>query len=341
LSPCFSDFSAFCSGGLVDIIADWVRDCAVAYSTEIALATGTAAAIEGFYSVFFSSPRVESRSFGVLHLVRALSNSAPHLYFLLVVMIREGIYMLEAQIHLGLGPTIAAAKCDLRIVLLSAICSFLCLISALLNFVTSPVTDAPSAVRRSMLSGARGETVAIALVVFFVSDIVLRTLAIMCFAYGLSDRGWVAIIVISIIALCSWSTKYLYDPAAKVTIKAYGGKAIFFDVVEAFSAVMAPRLLFGVDASTRFSGNISVTVSCVALLTASLAFAEGNLRDGDFQRQIATICSAAVVGKLGTFFWCVYPALTRKYEILHWLTKDTHEAGPTTASPSAAGAEML
>eukprot|EP00965_Chrysotila_dentata_P034211 1139136-Pleurochrysis_carterae.AAC.1 len=95
LSPCFSDFSAFCSGGLVDIIADWVRDCAVAYSTEIALATGTAAAIEGFYSVFFSSPRVESRSFGVLHLVRALSNSAPHLYFLLVVMIREGIYMLE------------------------------------------------------------------------------------------------------------------------------------------------------------------------------------------------------------------------------------------------------
>eukprot|EP00965_Chrysotila_dentata_P185225 6114451-Pleurochrysis_carterae.AAC.3 len=75
----------------------------------------------------------------------------------------------------------------------------------------------------------------------------------MCFAYGLSDRGWVAIIVISIIALCSWSTKYLYDPAAKVTIKAYGGKAIFFDVVEAFSAVMAPRLLFGVDASTRFS----------------------------------------------------------------------------------------
>eukprot|EP00965_Chrysotila_dentata_P233901 6199861-Pleurochrysis_carterae.AAC.4 len=69
----------------------------LSHSVEISFFTGTAPIFEAIYSVFLSSPREESGAFNVLNLVRARSCSAPQLYFLLVVMIREGIYLLQVR----------------------------------------------------------------------------------------------------------------------------------------------------------------------------------------------------------------------------------------------------
>jgi len=206
--------------------------------------------------------------------------------------------------------------------LLAAICSFVCLISAMINFLVSPVTDPLSSFREEMLSGARGETVVLSCLLYLSSDILLRTQAIMCFAYGLSDHGWLAILAVAIVAIGVWSTKYAYDKGARIIVKAYGLYAIFFDLIEAFFALTAPRLLFGATPEGKLWGTIGSTTGCVAFLVVSLVFAEGKLQDADFQRDMVGICAGAVVCKFGAFFWCIYPVMSGKYEVLHWLTKD-------------------
>jgi len=278
-----------------------------AASPTLALLSGLAVPIEGFHSVF--ARKRASRSFCVLHLIRARVFSAPNVFYSLVVVMRVGYYMVYMQFAAAFGNTIAAAKVDLRLQVLSLFLSALNLLSSLMHFCTSPATDPLSAMTFSA-ANTKPPTLLLALATYFISDVTLRAVAVMCFAYGLSEDGWRVFIGTCLAGASIWMLLKARTPSMHMALRAYGVRSWLFELCEAVMSLTAPRMLFAVTASARRAGAFTSTFACLLLMMISITFGSGSLSDAQFQWYAIVICTTAMACKLATFFWCVLPAFT-------------------------------
>jgi hypothetical protein len=274
----------------------------------------------------------ETAAFGILRLVQAQTESAPMLYLVMMIVTFDGVrkvWMEEPVLFL----TAAISLIN---------CAF-----ALTHFITSPATEQSHRARDELLIHVYEPEVShmfnyfvvksknpqrvrktrrsfpmvlnLGIMAFFVSDLVLRVVALCVFTYAIGEDAigffvfgmlvvWVFVRITISLKSCGGEGGHGYRDALSL------GEGAVRDLKRLLTpsfldcAVTARRLSYDFVLTTLFSV-LLVVVGLLPMMPSPHV-------DPDLIALAVMLTTGSVIIKYITFVWCVFPGLTLRYPIL-------------------------